>query len=292
MRRPRKAVIPVAGRGTRFLPVTHAVPKELCPLLDVPTLQYVVEEAANAGVEEVILVTAPREEKQAIARYFQDPPPAGDRPGLLRLRELRERVRITTVVQPEPRGLGHAVLCARDAVGDEPFAVLLGDDVFQGPSPTAALGESLVLEGGGGHITLLEVPMAHTHRYGIAVGESLGDGRLKLSGVVEKPTQGTAPSRLAIVGRYVLPPQIFPILSETAPGAGGEIQLTDGLDKLIKGEGLFGVMHAGRRHDAGDVVGYVLANVAFGLARSDVAPGLVEGLQSLLAAHGKNADGA
>jgi len=277
----RKAVIPVAGRGTRFLPVTHAVPKELCPLLDRPTLHYVVEEVADAGVEEVVLVTSPRAEKAPILRYLLDPP--DDHPRAAPLRELQARVRFSTVVQHEQRGLGHAVLCAKDAVGDEPFVVLCGDDLFLGDKlPAQALAESFEAEGGGGHVILLRVSEEAIGRYGSVAGEEVAPARYVLSRVVEKPAPGTAPSLLAIVGRYVLPPAIFGILERTPPGVGGEIQLTDALAGLIGSPGLFGVVHQGVRYDAGDVSGYVLANAALGLRRPELAPALREGLRVLL----------
>lgn len=276
----RKAVVPVAGRGTRFLPLTHAVPKELFPVLDRPTLHYVVEETLAAGVEEVILVTAPRVEKAAIERYLLEPAP-GDT-AAAPLRELQSRLAFTVVVQDEPLGLGHAVWCAREAVGDEPFVVLCGDDVFTGVPPCRALAESYEAAGGGGHVILLEVSPEAIHRYGAVQGEEVAPGRLRLSHVVEKPPPGTAPSNLAIVGRYVLPPSVFGLLERTAPGVGGEIQLTDALAGLIDGPGLYGVVHRGVRYDAGNAVEYVLANVAFGLERDSLRPALLEGLKRLV----------
>jgi len=283
--RVTKAVIPVAGRGTRFLPVTHALPKELLPILGRPTLDYVLEDAAASGITEVILVTAEREEKRAIERYYGEVPFDPQHPGVASLMSLRSRVRITTVVQDEPRGLGHAVLCARAAVGDEPFAVLLGDDLFTGPKPaTRALIDSFERQGGGGHILLKEVAADQTDKYGIAAGADLGDGRIAVSEMVEKPPLGQAPSRLACVGRYVLPASIFELLAEAGPGRGGEIQLTDGLVGLIDGPGLWGVRLEGQRHDAGDIVGWVLANAAYGLADPLQAGRLRTGLLALLEA--------
>jgi len=278
-----KAVIPVAGRGTRFLPVTHALPKELLPILARPTLDYVIEEAVDAGISEVVLVTADRQEKRAIERYYGEPPFDPLHPRVRPLTELLSRVRITSVVQDEPRGLGHAVLCARKAVGDEPFAVLLGDDLFSGPRPaTAALLESFEEENGGGHLLVMEVPQDQTDKYGIVAGTHVGGGRMRVDAMVEKPPLGEAPSRWACVGRYVLPPEIFEILETTDPGRGGEIQLTDALVELISGPGLWAVSLDGKRHDAGDVVGWVLANVAMGLADPDLAERLRPGLIRLL----------
>ena len=280
----RKAVIPVAGRGTRFLPVTHALPKELLPILDRPTLDYVIEDAADAGIEEIVLVTARREEKRAIDRYYSVPPFDLDHPRVAPWVELMGRVRVTTVVQEEPRGLGHAVLCAREAVGAHPFAVLLGDDLFSGASSaTGALIESLERSEGGGHLLLMEVPEDRTHLYGIAAGDPPSDGRFRVREMVEKPAPGEAPSRLACVGRYVLPPEVFELLEATSPGRGGEIQLTDALSALIDRSGLWGVMLDGRRHDAGDVVGWVLANASYGLRRADTSARLRAGLLELLA---------
>ena len=283
--RVTKAVIPVAGRGTRFLPVTHALPKELLPILTRPTLDYVLEDAAASGITDIVLVTAQRTEKLAIDRYYGEPPFDADHPGFASLLELRSRVRITSVVQDAPRGLGHAVLCAREAIGDEPFAVLLGDDLFTGPRPaTQALVESFLAEGGGGHLLVMEVPADQTDKYGIVAGAALPGGRVRVAQMVEKPPMGQAPSRLACVGRYVLPPEIFGLLAQTPPGRGGEIQLTDALVGLLGGPGLWAVNLEGQRHDAGDVVGWILANAAYGLAREELSGRLREGLERLLEA--------
>ncbi len=283
--RVTKAVIPVAGRGTRFLPVTHALPKELLPILNRPSLDYVIEDAAASGITEIVLVTAARAEKLAIDRYYAEPPFDPDHPGFAPLLNLLSGVRITTVLQDEPRGLGHAVLCARQAVGDAPFVVLLGDDLFTGPRPaTQSLLDSFEAEGGGGHILLLEVPADQTDKYGIAAGADLGGGRMRVSSFVEKPPIGQAASRFACVGRYVLPATVFDLLAQTGPGRGGEIQLTDALVGLIDGPGLWGVFLEGQRHDAGDVVGWVLANAAYGLGRPELSERLRAGLTRLLEA--------
>ena len=240
--------------------------------------------AAAAGIEEIVLVTARREEKRAIDRYYSVPPSDLSHPRVAPWVELMGRVRVSTVVQEEPRGLGHAVLCAREAVGGQPFAVLLGDDLFSGPaSATGALIESMRRSGGGGHNLLMEVPEDRTHLYGIAAGDPPSGGRLRVREMIEKPVPGEAPSRLACVGRYVLPPEVFDLLEATPPGRGGEIQLTDALVALIEGPGLWGVMLDGRRHDAGDVAGWVLANAGYGLRRPDVSARIRAGLLELLA---------
>lgn len=279
-----QAVIPVAGRGTRFLPVTHALPKELLPILGRPTLDYVIEDAAASGITDIVLVTADRQEKRAVERYYAEPPFDPDHPGFSSLLDLLGRVRIRSVIQESPRGLGHAVLCARQAVGDQPFVVLLGDDLFTGPSPaTRALIDSFEAEGGGAHILVMQVPADQTDKYGMVGGAELGDGRMRVRQMVEKPPLGQAPSRYACVGRYVLPPAIFELLAATGPGRGGEIQLTDALVGLIDGPGLWAVTLEGQRHDAGDIVGWVLANVAYGLDQPELAERLRSGLAPLLA---------
>jgi UTP--glucose-1-phosphate uridylyltransferase len=281
----RKAVIPAAGLGTRFLPATKAVPKELLPIVDIPTIQYIVAEAVAAGVEQVVLVTAKGKEAilghlradAALEAHLEKTGKTGMRD---RIREISRMAEIVTVNQPEPRGLGHAVLCARQAVGDEPFIVLLGDDIIDAKVPGSKQLADCFQRHGLGAISLMEVPLEETHRYGIATGKPLDERTIRIDRVVEKPKKDP-PSRLAVVGRYVLPPRIFEILEKLKPGAGGEIQLTDGLQVLAGEEGLLGHRFEGMRYDAGEQVGYIKANVAFGLKRPELREQLLAFLKEV-----------
>jgi UTP--glucose-1-phosphate uridylyltransferase len=293
MTRVRKAVIPAAGLGTRFLPATKAIPKEMLPIVDVPTLQLIVEEAVAAGIEEVVVVTG--RGKGAIEDHFDV---SFELERTLRDRKKHEllaivervsqMVRLVSVRQKEPLGLGHAVLVARQVVGDEPVAVLLGDDLFDCDGRRPAIGQ-LIDEyerlGGKGVVSLMEVPAGHEPLYGIVAGKSLADAprTLHIDDMVEKPAPGTAPSRLAIVGRYVLPSEIWDILARTKPGKGGEIQLTDALKELAqRGSGCYGITVDGTRHDAGDKLGYLGANLAWALKREELRPGLLALMRRLV----------
>jgi UTP--glucose-1-phosphate uridylyltransferase len=294
-RKVRKAVLPVAGLGTRFLPVTKAIPKEMLPIVDVPSIQLIVEECVASGIEEIVLVTA--RGKSAIEDHFDR---AADLEAALAARgktadlELVQRptqmARVVSVRQAEARGLGHAVLCARPAVGDEPFAVVLGDDLLDAHVPGVKQLLDIYERWGLGVVALKEVPAGQEHLYGIVDG-TLEPGPVrdyKLRRLVEKPAPGTAPSRLAIIGRYVFPPEIFDILEETPPGRGGEIQLTDAMATLCERRGFHGVEVDGQRFDAGDRAGYVLAVVHWALARKDIGADVRAGLERLL----KEADDA
>jgi UTP--glucose-1-phosphate uridylyltransferase len=272
----RKAVLPVAGLGTRFLPVTKAVPKEMLPIVDVPSIQLIVEECVASGIEEIVLVTA--RGKSALEDHFDRAAELeallekkGKTADLALVRRPTDLARIISVRQGEARGLGHAVLCAREAIGDEPFAVVLGDDLLDARVPGVRQLLDVYERWGTGVVGLKEVPVGQEHLYGIVEGESVGARQWKLSRLVEKPAPGTAPSRLAAIGRYVLPPEIFAILAETPPGRGGEIQLTDGLATLCARRGLHGVEVEGERFDAGDRAGYVLAGLHWALKREELA---------------------
>jgi UTP--glucose-1-phosphate uridylyltransferase len=291
----RKAVIPAAGLGTRFLPATKAIPKEMLPIVDVPTLQLVVEEALASGIEEVVLVTA--RGKSALEDHFDvsfelERTLADRNKGelLAQVERISKMVRIVSVRQKEPLGLGHAVLVARQAVGDEPVAVLLGDDLYDTdgrPRPaTGQLIDAAARLDGAGVIALMEVPAGQEHLYGVVAGEPAAPSLWRLSDMVEKPAPGSAPSRLAIVGRYVLPAEIWPILERTPPGKNGEIQLTDALRTLARdGAGCYGAIIDGVRHDAGDKLGYLGACLAWALKRDELRPGLLALMRRLLDEH-------
>ena len=287
----RKAVIPAAGLGTRFLPATKAVPKEMLPIVDVPTIQLVIDEAVRAGITDVVVING--RNKHAIEDHFDH---AYELEHTLRERgntQLAEAmaavsslVRLISVRQKQPLGLGHAVLCAREALGDEPFAVLLGDDLIDNDDdPGIAQLMRVHAETGGAAIAIMEVPEGKEHMYGIVAGERDARGRMVIRDMVEKPKPGTAPSRWAIVGRYVLPSKIWPLLASTRPGAGGEIQLTDALRELVASpEGMYGVMFEGTRHDAGDKLGYLRANLAYALKRPELRAGVLALCRELVAA--------
>jgi len=270
----RKAVIPAAGLGTRFLPATKAVPKELLPIVDTPTIQYIVAEAVAAGVRDVILVCA--RGKDSIVDHFDIAAEleahlekTGKKALRDQMRAIAKMANIVAVRQQEPLGLGHAVLCARDLVGDEPFVVMLGDDVIDGPVPATAQLADCYARHGLGTIALMEVPPDEAHLYGIAAGRAVDPRTVRIERLVEKPKQDP-PSHLAVIGRYVLPPRIFEVLEAVPPGVGGEIQLTDALAVLAREEGLLGYRFEGDRYDAGDRFGYLKANVAFALKRPDL----------------------
>ncbi len=281
----RKAVIPAAGFGTRFLPATKAVPKELLPIVDTPTIQYIVAEAVAAGARDVILVVA--RGKDSIVDHFDIAAELEahlERTGKTELkkqmRQIAQMANVVTVRQQEPLGLGHAVLCARDLVGDEPFVVMLGDDIIDATVPAARQLADCWEKYGLGTIALMEVPIGETHLYGIAAGEALDERTIQIERLVEKPKKDP-PSNLAVIGRYVLPPRTFEILDELRPGVGGEIQLTDALAVLAREEGLLGYRFEGERYDAGDRFGYLKANIAFALKRPELEAPLREFLKEV-----------
>ena len=278
MKPVKKAVFPVAGFGTRFLPATKSVPKELLPVVDRPLIQYAVDEALAAGIEEMIFVTG--RSKHAIEDYFDR---AFEVESDLQSKakfDLLETLAGTRLLpgqaafvrQQEMAGLGHAVWCARHLIGDEPFAVLLPDELLWNPAnPCLAQMRATYDRKGGNVISVMEVPEAHTHRYGI-VDPGVVEGPVtEVRGLVEKPRAGTAPSRLAVVGRYILQPQVVEVLSHGERGAGGEIQLTDAMAKLIGAQPFHAQTFDGDRHDCGDKVGFIQANIALALERDDLA---------------------
>jgi UTP--glucose-1-phosphate uridylyltransferase len=264
----KTAVIPVAGKGTRFLPVTRAVAKELLPLVDTPIIQHIVLEAARAGIERIVLITS--RGKTALVDYF-DTDQVGD--------ELLKKIDIISVRQSVPRGLGHAVLCARPVVGKEPFALLLGDDVIDSEvSVTKQLIDAFHRYDNSPVVGVMEVPDEDTSKYGIVGGKEVAKGTLLLDKLVEKPQPSVAPSRLAIPGRYVLTPDIFDFLESAQPGVQGEIQLTDSLQALAKKRKMYAYQFEGQRFDAGDKFGYLEANLHYAMKR----PELRERCQRLL----------
>ncbi|MGY1751819.1 UTP--glucose-1-phosphate uridylyltransferase [Blastococcus sp. SYSU D01042] len=282
----RKAVIPVAGMGTRFLPATKAVPKELLPVVDRPALQYIVEEAARAGLPEVLMVTG--RGKGAIEDFFDSTPELetalekkGDAGRLDAVRASTEVAQVHFVRQGEAKGLGHAVLQAAAFVGDEPFAVLLGDDLIDARDHLLEQMLAVQAEHGGSVVALLDVGMENIDKYGAVAVEPGsqpvldGDEVVTVTGLVEKPPADEAPSSLAIIGRYVLAPEVFEVLRATEPGRGGEIQLTDALATLVaRGEPVHGVVFSGRRYDTGDKLDYLKAVIRLAVERDDLGPAL------------------
>ena len=286
MSAPRKAVIPAAGLGTRFLPATKAIPKEMLPIVDVPTIQYVVEEVVQSGLTDVVFVTG--RGKSAIIDHFDVSPEIErfleekGKPDLLKMvREVSRMAHVVSVRQKRPLGLGHAVLVARRYVGNEPFAVLLGDVIIDAPVPcTRQLLQVYATHGP--VIALLAVPPEKNHLYGVIAGKQIAKGLYHVDTLVEKPAPGTAPTNLSVLGRYVLPPEIFDILEHTPPGKGGEIQLTDALQTLAQRMSLYGLETEGRLYDAGDRIGFIEATVAFALKRPELAVELRPVLRRLL----------
>jgi UTP--glucose-1-phosphate uridylyltransferase len=291
----RKAVIPVAGMGTRFLPATKAVPKELLPVVDRPALQYIVEESARAGLAEVLMVTG--RNKSAIEDYFDRHPELetllekkGDADRLVAVAESTDVAQVHFVRQGEAKGLGHAVLQAAAFVGEEPFAVLLGDDLIDARDHLLEHMLAVQAQHGGCVIALLDVGRENIDKYGAVAVEPIGhptldgDEVLRVTGLVEKPPADEAPSTLAIIGRYVLAPPIFDVLRETPPGRGDEIQLTDALATLVeRGEPVHGVVFSGRRYDTGDRLDYLKAVVRLAVEREDLGPPLRAFLREFVA---------
>lgn len=288
MKKLRKAIFPVAGLGTRFLPATKAVPKEMLPVVDKPLIEYAIDEARAAGIEQMIFVTGrgkgAMEDHFDIAYELESTlRERGKQDGLDALKGSRMTPGgIAYVRQQEPLGLGHAVWCARDLIGDEPFAVLLPDELLWNPgNPCLKQMADTHDRHGGNVIAVLEVPDEHTHRYGIVDPGTTEGAVTEVRGFVEKPKTGTAPSRLAAVGRYIIQPEIFDLLSEGVRGAGNEIQLTDALARLIGKQPFHAQTFDGVRHDCGDKAGFIQANIALALEREDLAPSIREFLKTV-----------
>jgi UTP--glucose-1-phosphate uridylyltransferase len=288
-----KAVVPAAGLGTRFLPATKATPKEMLPVVDKPAIQYVVEEAVDAGLDDVLLITG--RSKRSIEDHFdrnyeleEALTAKGDAEGLELIREPYELATVHYVRQGAPKGLGHAVLCAQKHVGHEPFAVLLGDDFIH---PEDGLLKRMLearAQYGGSFIALMEVESDQVSSYGVAAIEPTGeDDVVKITDLVEKPAPEDAPSNWIVIGRYVCDPSVFDVLERTPPGRGGEIQLTDALKELAQtdpadGGGAYGVLFRGRRYDTGNKIDYLRTTIQFACERPDVAPEFVPWLRKYL----------
>ena len=295
-----KVVIPAAGKGTRFLPATKSVPKELLPLVDRPLIHEVVSEASLSGIQDLILVTA--EGKEAVAQYFEKDTELesflesrGNLGFLDQVKAVAGMVNVSSVVQDSPRGLGHAILCSRSEVGNEPFAVILPDDLIDSKVPCVAQLAALFSRTGKTIVALQEVPDDQTHLYGIADGELIdapddpliaGSDVYRIRKFVEKPPPGSAPSNLAVIGRYILVPEIYDLIEGQAPGAGGEIQLTDALDRLAEEDEVYGLVFEGTRHDAGTRLGFLMANIHYGLKDEELGPPLLRFIADKVAAAG------
>ncbi|WP_042354068.1 UTP--glucose-1-phosphate uridylyltransferase GalU [Bacillus rubiinfantis] len=275
MKKVRKAIIPAAGLGTRFLPATKAMPKEMLPIVDKPTIQYIVEEAIASGIEDIIIVTG--KGKRAIEDHFDFAPELEQNLLEKGKTELLDKVRYSTnladihyIRQKEPKGLGHAVWCARNFIGDEPFAVLLGDDIVQSEVPCLKQLINNFEETHSSVIGVQKVPMEETHRYGIVDPGQQTGRRYQVNHLVEKPAPGTAPSNLAIMGRYVLTPEIFMFLDRQQTGAGGEIQLTDAMQELNQIQRVFAYDFEGKRFDVGEKIGFVKTTIDFALQNDEL----------------------
>ncbi|HSE65163.1 MAG TPA: UTP--glucose-1-phosphate uridylyltransferase GalU [Thermoanaerobaculia bacterium] len=280
------AVFPAAGLGTRFLPATKAQPKEMLPLVDRPLVQYVVEEAKAAGIERIVIVTG--RGKNAIEDHFDTSfelekllEDRGKEDLLAIVREISDMIPLAYVRQKQALGLGHAILQAKDLVGNQPFAVMLGDDIVDSVEPCIGQMMRLFEERGNPVIAVQEVPREETRQYGIVAGVKENERVVRISGMVEKPSPEKAPSNLAIIGRYILPPEIFEILEETRSDAGGEIQLTSGLATLLDRRPIDGYLFEGTRYDAGDKLGFLKATVEFALKRKDLGEPFREYLKTL-----------
>ncbi|MXQ72781.1 UTP--glucose-1-phosphate uridylyltransferase GalU [Clostridiaceae bacterium DONG20-135] len=278
MKKIRKAIIPAAGFGTRFLPATKAVPKEMLPIVDKPTIQYIVEEAVKSGIEEILIIT--NAHKASIENHFDQSfelekrLDASHSDELLTMcRDISNMANIYSVRQKNPRGLGHAVLCAKTFVGDEPFAILLGDDIVvnkNGPTATEQL-VRVYEEQNASVVGVQRVADEAVHKYGIIDPKaSLSDRCMKVQSFVEKPKLEDAPSNMAILGRYILTPKIFELLETQEPGSGNEIQLTDAIDRLTKYEEVYAYDFIGSRYDVGDKIGFIKAQIDFALDRADL----------------------
>ncbi len=285
--RIRKAVLPVAGLGTRVLPASKVIPKEMLPIVDKPTLQYIVEEAVAAGVEEIIFVTS--RSKRSIEDHFDVFPELemaltrkGKRKELEALRRLQTMATYTYVRQSEPLGLGHAVLCAKELVGDEPFIVILGDDLVAPETPCLPQMLQVYEQYGGSVLLLVPLPPEMVPAYGIATVEELGSNILQVTHLVEKPKLEEATSNLGVAGHYILTPDIFALLEKTPPGTGEEIQVTDAIQMQAQAGHCYGMKFSGVRYDTGNPLGLLTTSIAYALKRPDIAPELRDYMRQVL----------
>lgn len=288
MKKVRKAVIPAAGLGTRFLPITKSVPKEMLPIVDKPTIQYIIEEIVASGIEEILIING--RNKESIINHFDKVPEleallkaGGKTDALEEVEAITNMAKIFSVRQKEAKGLGHAVLCAREFVGDEPFAVVLGDDiVYNDTNPALKQMVEIYENYGASVIGVQQVAPDQVNKYGIVSGNAVGERVYQVDDLVEKPAVGTAPSTMAILGRYIITPGIFDILEHTGKGAGGEIQLTDGLKMLATVEKMFAYDFIGKRYDVGDKLGFLEATVEYGLRDNKLGTDFKRYLETLL----------
>lgn len=285
--RVRKAIIPAAGLGTRFLPATKAQAKEMLPIVDKPTLQYIIEEAVESGIEEILIITG--RNKKSIEDHFDvsvelelELEKKGKDDLLEEVRKISEMANIYYIRQKEPKGLGHAVSCAKSFIGNEPFAVLLGDDIVYAQKPCLKQMIEAYDEYKTSILGVQEVPKEDVSKYGIVKGKHIEGRVYKVKDLVEKPAPGEAPSNIAILGRYIINPAIFEILENTKPGKGGEIQLTDALKELAKMEAMYAYNFEGRRYDVGDKQGFLEANIEYALRREDLKKDLMSYLSNLV----------
>jgi len=284
--RIKKAIIPAAGLGTRFLPATKALPKEMLPIVDKPTMQYIIEEAIASGIEEILIITG--RNKKSIEDHFDKSVELElelenkHKDNLLKeVRDISNMVNIHFIRQKEPKGLGHAINCARAFVGNEPFAVMLGDDIVDAKIPCLKQLMDCFEEKGTSILGVQEVPKENVDKYGIVDGIQISDKVYKVNNLVEKPQVDVAPSNIAILGRYIITPEIFDILDNTKPGKGGEIQLTDALKTLIAQQDMYAYIFEGRRYDVGDKLGFLEATVEFALKRDELKVPFMKYLQTL-----------
>lgn len=282
-----KAVIPCAGLGTRFLPATKAVPKELLPIVDIPIIQHIVREAVQSGIKDIILVTS--RGKNTIFDHFDSFPELeaklkqqGKRELLAALQETSSMAKVTAVRQTNPNGLGDAILCTKDLIGDDSFAVLLGDDLVDAANPCTRQMIEVYKQYSKSVVALMQVSEDEVSQYGICSGHKLVERVYNLDTMVEKPSISDAPSNLAIVGRYILKPSIFNYLAETEPDANGQVQLTHAMERMMKVEGFTGYEFTGDRYDAGDQFGFLQANLAYAMKRRDLAPRLRAFMREML----------
>jgi UTP--glucose-1-phosphate uridylyltransferase len=286
MKKVRKAIIPAAGLGTRFLPATKAMPKEMLPIVDKPTIQYIVEEAIESGIEDIIIVTG--KGKRAIEDHFDSNFELETNLMNKGKYDLLEKVKkpasvdIHYIRQKEPLGLGHAVWCARNFIGDEPFAVLLGDDIVQAEVPAIRQLIEQYEETGSSVVGVQKVSDSETHRYGIVDPSTIEGRRYQVNNFVEKPEPGTAPSNLAIMGRYVFTPEIFTFLDEQEKGAGGEIQLTDAIQKLNSIQPVYAYDFEGKRYDVGEKLGFIKTNIEFAMKSQEIGVEVEQFIKSLM----------